>query len=86
MQVRVMQVRVILFAAAREQARSDDVSIEVAEEATIAEIRDALAAAVPALTKIIPHALWAVDRQHASEDTPVTRDSEIALIPPVSGG
>jgi molybdopterin converting factor small subunit len=81
-----MRVHVRLFAAAKDLAGRDKVSVEVADGATIAEVRTALIAAVPALTSIVPHALWAVDTQYAPESTRVTERSEIALIPPVSGG
>jgi molybdopterin converting factor subunit 1 len=81
-----MNVRVKLFAAAKDLAGQDVVTVEVADGATIADIRESLQIAKPALSKIIPHALWAVDTQYASETTPITEQSEVALIPPVSGG
>jgi molybdopterin converting factor small subunit len=81
-----MKVRVRLFAAAKDLAGCDVLPIEVAECATIADVRTALLAAEPALANIVPHALWAVDTQYALESTPVAEQSEIALIPPVSGG
>jgi molybdopterin converting factor subunit 1 len=81
-----MNVRVKLFAAAKDLAGQDVVTVEVAEAATIADIRKSLQIANPALSKIIPHALWAVNAQYASESTPVNEQSEVALIPPVSGG
>jgi sulfur-carrier protein len=81
-----MKVRVRLFAAAKDLAGRDVLPLEVAAPATIADIRTALLAAAPALANIVPHALWAVDTQYALESTRVTEQSEIALIPPVSGG
>ncbi len=81
-----MNVQVKLFAAAKDLARSEAVTVEVVDGATIAEVREALLAAVPALASIVPHALWAVDARYSPENTRVTKQSEIALIPPVSGG
>ena len=81
-----MKVRVRLFAAAKDLAGHDVLSLEVAERATVADVRTALLASAPALANIVPHALWAVDTQYALESTPITEQSEIALIPPVSGG
>jgi sulfur-carrier protein len=81
-----MNVRVKLFAAAKDLVGSDTVTIEVADAAIVADVRTALLKTIPALTKIVPHALWAVDAQYAAENTPITDESEIALIPPVSGG
>jgi sulfur-carrier protein len=81
-----MHVRVKLFAAAKDLVGSDTATVEVADAANIADVRTALLDRDPALTKIVPHALWAVDAKYASENTPITDQSEIALIPPVSGG
>jgi molybdopterin converting factor subunit 1 len=81
-----MNVRVKLFAAAKDLAGQDLVTVEVPEAATIADIRESLQIAKPALSRIIPHALWAVDAKYASETTPITEKNEVALIPPVSGG
>jgi len=81
-----MRVRVKLFAVARELAGRSEVEIAVAEGATVADVRQALAAAVPALAEVLPHTLLAVDAQYANETTVVTEQTELALIPPVSGG
>lgn len=81
-----MKVRVILFAAARELAGSDTLELEIAERTTLAELRLAVAKAFPALQKILPHTVWAVNAEYASDSTIISKNSDIALIPPVSGG
>lgn len=81
-----MRVRVTLFAVARELAGRSEVEVVVADRATVGEVRQALAAAVPALGDVLPHALLAVDAEYADDATIVTEQSELALIPPVSGG
>ena len=81
-----MQVRVKLFAAAHDLAGRDVVAVAVAEAATIADVRAALVAAVPALANVVSHSLWAIGAQCASDTARVTEQSDIALIPPVSGG
>jgi molybdopterin converting factor subunit 1 len=81
-----MMVRVKLFAAAREIAGSGEVVVEVRDRGTVAEVQQSLVAGVPKLEQILPHARWAVDREFAEAETVVTEKSEIALIPPVSGG
>jgi molybdopterin converting factor subunit 1 len=81
-----MMVRVKLFAAAREIAGTSQVVVEVREGATVAEVRQSLLAQVPNLGQILPHARWAVETEFAGADVVVTEKSEIALIPPVSGG
>jgi molybdopterin converting factor small subunit len=81
-----MMVHVKLFAAARDVAGKNDVAVEVRDGATLADVRRALVAAAPALEKILPHARWAVDAEFAGDGQAVAANSEIALIPPVSGG
>jgi molybdopterin converting factor small subunit len=81
-----MKVRVKLFAAAKELAARDAFKVEVAEHATIADLRQALINAIPALSKIVPHSLWAIGTEYVSSHTVVTENSDVAMIPPVSGG
>ena len=81
-----MIVRVKLFAVAKERAGCDELAIELPANATIADLRNAAATACPALLKILPHAMWAVDTAYANDKTIVTDRSEVAMIPPVSGG
>lgn len=81
-----MKVRVKLFAAAKELAGRDDVEIDVPTGATIADARHAVVATVPALEQIVSHSLWAVGTEYVHNNTQLTESSEVALIPPVSGG
>jgi len=81
-----MKVRVKLFAVAKELAGRDVLELNVREGATVAEVRLALENACPALQRVLPHAVWAVDAQYAGDDVVLSQQSEVALIPPVSGG
>jgi molybdopterin converting factor subunit 1 len=81
-----MKVCVKLFAVAKELAGRQQLLIELPPGATVGDLRVAVITASPALAKIVPHALWAVDAEYASDVTPITEQSEVALIPPVSGG
>jgi molybdopterin converting factor subunit 1 len=81
-----MNVQVKLFAVARELAGGDKLDVEIAERATLADLRLAIAKQFPALQRILPHTLWAVDAEYAGENTIINEHSDIALIPPVSGG
>jgi molybdopterin converting factor small subunit len=81
-----MKVRVRLFAVAREITGNNEIGVDVCEGATVADVRDAVIAAAPELGQIMQHARWAVDTQFAADGQVVVTTSEIALIPPVSGG
>jgi MoaE-MoaD fusion protein len=81
-----MNVRVKLFAAARELAGRDEILVDVTARATIEDVSQAVESAAPNLRPLLPHCLWAVDAAYADKNAVVKQDSEIALIPPVSGG
>ena len=81
-----MRIRVQLFAVARQLAGRDAVIVDVAEGATVADVRSALLTFVPQLESVVANARWAVDAQFVGDDHPVGERAEMALIPPVSGG
>jgi molybdopterin converting factor small subunit len=81
-----MIVRVKLFAMAKQLAECGEVSLEVSERPTVAEVQGELLAKLPALAGVASHARWAVDNNFAGLSRKITPESEIALIPPVSGG
>jgi molybdopterin converting factor subunit 1 len=81
-----MMVRVKLFAIAKERVGRDELEIDLKDRATISDLRAAIAIASPALQSILPHAMWAVDATYADDTTILREQSEVAMIPPVSGG
>jgi MoaE-MoaD fusion protein len=70
-----------LFAGLREQAGFGRRELELAEEATVADVWPALG-----LGEEPPGLLYAVERVYAERDRELTDGDEIAVIPPVSGG
>lgn len=81
-----MQCQVKLFAVAKERVGADHCVVELAEPATVGALREALAVQVPALSALIANVRFAVNADFAKESTPLDAKSEVALIPPVSGG
>ena len=81
-----MNVKVKLFAVAREKAGVAEVALELPTSATVADLRKRLAEEHPSLQPLLPHVLFAVDSKYAEHDTPLTEECEVACIPPVSGG
>lgn len=79
-------VRVKLFAGARQAAGTEELAVELAEPATVADLRSALLARCPALEPLVRRARFAIDCEFAVDSTPVAPRHDIALIPPVSGG
>lgn len=81
-----MKVRVKLFAVARQHIGRDTIEVELPESATIRQLRSALIEQHPPLADVIPHARFALSSEYAADSATISPDSEIALIPPVSGG
>lgn len=81
-----MTLRVKLFARARDLAGTSELAVELPAGATVADLRAALALQRPALTGLLPRCVFAVDNEFAADETPLSAEREVALLPPVSGG
>ena len=81
-----MQVEVKLFAGARQIAGGDSIRVELADGATVRDLRAAVERAYPDLAPIMRRAMIAVDADYAGDDTVIPATAEVACIPPVSGG
>jgi MoaE-MoaD fusion protein len=76
-----MQVRVRLFAALRERAGWSERSVELAPDARVGDVWDALG-----MGEEPPGIAYARNREYAARAAPLADGDEVALIPPVSGG
>ena len=81
-----MTLTVHLFAAARELAGTDAITVELRPAATVADLRAAVAAAVPAAAGLLARSAVAVNHDFADETRRLAAGDEVAVIPPVSGG
>jgi molybdenum cofactor cytidylyltransferase len=81
-----VHVRVRLFALARERAGRSEIDLELPAECKVADLRAALGTKFPALERLLPNVLIAVNEEYASDDQLIAPGSRIAVIPPVSGG
>ena len=81
-----MKATVKVFALARQLAGQESLAVDLPPEATVADLRRAIADQYPALANLVAHALFAVNTQYASDTAPIPADGELACIPPVSGG
>ena len=81
-----MIFRVRLFARARDLAAADTVAVELHPDATAGDLRRALAVAYPALATLLVRSALAVGDDFAGDDLVLPAGTEIALLPPVSGG
>ena len=81
-----MKLRVKLFAVARQRIGRDEIEVELPASATVGRLRSALVEQHPPLADVLRVARLAVDSDYATDATVLDSASEIALIPPVSGG
>ena len=81
-----MTVTVRLFARARDLAGADAVAVELPAGATAGNLRRALGLQHPRLAGLLERSALAVDGEFADDDRPLSGTSEVALLPPVSGG
>ena len=81
-----MKVQLKLFAVAKQLAGRDTVEIDLPERPSVGQLRAALARQYPELTVVLAQTTFAVDQEYATDQTTLTSDSEVACIPPVSGG
>jgi len=81
----VGEVSVKLFAGVAELAGVKELRVPV-KHFTVAEVRRALEIKFPQLTPLLSRSAIAVDGRYATEDESLCSNSEIAIIPPVSGG
>jgi MoaE-MoaD fusion protein len=79
-------VHVKLFARLREQAGTDSESVEVARDATVADVYDALLHRHPDLESNRESVRPAINEEFADWDAVVGPGDEVTFIPPVSGG
>ena len=81
-----MKVAVRLFAVAKQTAGRETVELELADGATIAQLRSRLAAEVPPLAGLLGQMMFAIEARYAADEAVIPPGAEVACIPPVSGG
>ncbi len=75
-----------LFAVARQVAGRPAIAIDLAEGATVADLRRRLAEVCPVLAPLLPAMMFALEDQYLGDGQPLPDGARLACIPPVSGG
>jgi molybdopterin synthase catalytic subunit len=81
-----VKVTVRLFAGLREAAGARELTLELTDGASIADIKRRFGDAYPAVRPLLGRVVCAVDDEYVADDETVREGAEVALIPPVSGG
>ena len=81
------KLQVLLFAGVREAAGTESVEFAIELPTTASEILDEIALQFPEAAALVRVSRLAVDGSYVSGDAAIEScDTELALIPPVSGG
>ena len=81
-----MNVKVKLFAAAREAAGHDTIVVQLGDMPTVAELRNAVAQQYPQLRDLVSHSMFAIDTEYSGDEQQIPMGATVVCIPPVSGG
>jgi molybdopterin converting factor subunit 1 len=81
-----MILHVRLFARAKDLAGAPVIDVELADPATVGDLRAALRSKYPRLAGIVERSMLAVNAEFAAPAQRLNAQDEIALLPPVSGG
>ena len=81
-----MNVKVLLFAEARERVGKACLEIELDSDTSVGDLKRALAARFPELSSLVDRSAISVDQEYAADELTLHHQSEVAVIPPVSGG
>ena len=84
--LRMMRIRVRLFAFLREAAGRGEAELRLPPGATAEQAWQELAAEHPALAPSRPGLMASVNRRYATFETVLAEGDEVVFIPPVSGG
>jgi len=81
-----MKLTVRLFAVAKQRLGSGAIELELPDAATLRQLRGAIVEQFPQLADVMQHARIAVDSDYAPDTAVIGVHSDLAIIPPVSGG
>jgi len=81
-----VQVEVRVFGGLTERVGGPRVTLVLPDNATVADLRPAVAAEHPAIAPLLGSAVVAVDLEVVGDEHPLAGAHEIALLPPVAGG
>jgi molybdopterin converting factor subunit 1 len=80
-----MEITVLAFGIARDIFGGASVTVELANNATTADLKASLEEKYPRLKHLASY-MVAVNNEYAEDDGLIAERDEVAIIPPVSGG
>ena len=80
------QISVLFFANLREIVGRKEISLDIPDGSTVAELKGKIANLYPLLAPHLETTLISVNKQYGFDDEIIPAGAEVALFPPVSGG
>ena len=81
-----MKVKVKFFAILRKLAGAGEITREIDEGSTVADLWEALKKDCPKLAPVDTRLLYAVNQNYVKPDYALKERDEVVFVPPVSGG
>jgi MoaE-MoaD fusion protein len=81
-----VNITILFFATLKDRAGRESMPLAIDDPATVADLKQRLAAELPALAPALPSVLVSVNREFAFAEDRLNDGDEVALFPPVSGG
>ncbi len=81
-----MKTQVRLFAILREKVGASELTLDLPEHSTVADLMREMVCQYPTLLEGVSHTMVAVNTEYVQESQLLHDGDEVALIPPVSGG
>jgi len=80
-----MKLKILTFGIAKDIFGASEIEIDVKDDLNVRQLKNILEEDSPKLKKLKTYFI-ALNRDYAEDDQIITSTSEIAIIPPVSGG
>lgn len=82
----MIEVNVKLFAIAKDIVGRGELTVELPEGSTVADLFERLQEQFPRLKELQGSLVFSINREYGNPEQPLDGGDEVALIPPVSGG
>ncbi len=82
----MIHINVLFFATLKDRAGTNRHSLELPEQATVADLKSKLAEYFPAIKPLLANTLVSVNQNFSFDEDRIPDEAEVALFPPVSGG
>ncbi len=81
-----MNIKLVMFAAAKEGVGSDQMELELEPGSTIKDLKKVLLEKWPGLENLVSRSAFSINQSYANDHDEITDSAEVGWIPPVSGG